>query len=112
MKTILNQIIAFVHELFVRWSMKSPKFAAKVQWIAGVLIVIIPSIVAAAQSAGWGWDQIMINLYIMIVTLPQFLAGVVVFLAGVFGASATGVENRAELKSRVKKAAPSAKRIL
>lgn len=104
--------IAFIHELWVRFTLKSPAFAAKVQWIAGILIVLIPAVVAAAQEAGWGWDLIIVNLILIKVTLVQFLGGVVVFLSGVFVQAKTAIEDRAKLARKIKDRAPSASRFV
>lgn len=108
----MNTIIAFLHEMWVRFTLKSPKFAAKVQWVAGILVILIPSLIATASSAGWGWDLIIVNLVIIKVTLVQFLGYTVMVLTGVFISAKMSVENRQELDSKIKESAPSSGRLI
>jgi hypothetical protein len=106
----MNSILDFLHELWVRLTLKNPAFAATMQKVSGVLVGLIGALLIANSQASWGWDVKTWTLVGITLTVVQWLGILSTVLLTVIGTSQLSVEDRVKLDKKIGQKAPSAKR--
>lgn len=107
-----NPIIAFLHEIWLRFFEKSPKWAVIIQWVSGLLIVSL--------TATYTTNAEILNSIILLkviikgvvffkLSFGALIKAVIFFLTGVFGTAMLPNKNNDEFVKKLSKKSPTAK---
>ena len=86
----MKNLLSLLSELAVRLQSESPKLFKKLQWISGILTVLITLILSFNEFAELGLGLIIVFKSI---NLPEFLVIINSLLVGAFGISKLPVED-------------------
>ena len=93
----MNAIIELIRELLIRLKLKSPALFVKLQWVSGLLVTIITSLLIINSTFGWGWGLILIFK----IPLTIILGSIITFLSGIFITAKTTVDDKKELNGKL-----------
>ena len=97
----MKNLLSLLSELAVRLQSESPKLFKKLQWISGILTVLITLILSFNEFAEIGLGTIIIYKGI---NLPEFLLMINTLLVGAFGISKLPVEDNTVITELKKQA--------
>jgi len=86
----MKNLLTLLSEIAVRLQSESPKLFKKLQWISGILTVLITLILSFNEFAELGLGLIIVFKSI---NLPEFLLMINTLLVGAFGISKLPVED-------------------
>jgi hypothetical protein len=107
MNNPVTALLDFLHEAWIRFTMKSPAFARVIQKISTLVSLLIGVALYGNAQMNWGWEMIIV-IKALHLSLTALLVFVIFALGAVVGTAQLSVEDKTKLEYKVRDNAPSA----